>query len=103
MSETTNSDRADRAAALLLTYQQQHDTGNDEPDSVMADLIADLMHHARRSMGLDDDRIEEVIERARGHFQAELEEEEGTDPPETTLEMADAYLRANGIDPERIG
>lgn len=45
----------------------------DDPETVLTDLIADCYHLAHRD-GLD---MERVLRLAQGHFEAEIEEEEG--------------------------
>lgn len=45
MTEPTNLDRAARVAALLDQYADAHDKGS-EPETVLTDVLADLMHWA---------------------------------------------------------
>lgn len=70
----------------------------EEADVVTIDLIEHLVNIevTRAQQGPTYGPITSAID-------AFLQELQGGEGQETTLEQADAYLRANGIDPERIG
>ena len=65
-----NADRAERGEAALLTtdYDGQ---GEDDRQTYMGDVIANLMHLANRE-GLDFD---DALAAGRGHYEAEVAEE----------------------------
>jgi len=70
--EPDNQERADWAKRALITFAA--DTGLDmeeEPETAISDLLADLMHLARQ-MGLDWDQ---AMETATMNYDAEVEEE----------------------------
>jgi hypothetical protein len=65
----TNRTRAEWAAACISVFM--HQTGCDLGDS-LGDLLCDLMHWSKQN-GFD---FELAFERARGHFEAELLDED---------------------------
>ena len=68
-SERAERERAERAAAIIAAYAEQHDKGEPVADTLV-DLIADIAHFCDREK-LD---FEEISERAAWHRGAEVEE-----------------------------
>lgn len=70
--ERTNADRAtDGAKAVAI-----HNTDENDVQTGLVDLLADLMHYASEEQGLD---FEAALDTARMHFQAEVDEEAADD------------------------
>ena len=70
-TEPTNESRADFAEKTLWFYANLKDAGQFPDESTLSDLLADLMHLARR---VDAD-FESAISTARVNFNAEVQEE----------------------------
>ena len=68
MTTENNATRADRAFRLTLVYRQWIGADEDDPETVLADLLADLMHNADTE-GSDFDA---VLDRARSHYAEEV-------------------------------
>ncbi len=66
--EALNAEREARGVAVLDRYTAEHDRG-EEPEAALSDLLADLMHAGRGRYN-----FETALDRARGHFYAELRE-----------------------------
>ena len=67
MTTENNATRADRAFNLTLVYRQWIGADEDDPETVLADLLADLMHNADTE-GSD---FEATLDRARRHYEDE--------------------------------
>lgn len=63
-----NIDRAEHGHQTLLAYYGHEYCGVEDPDTVLTDCLADLMHHAR-DIGTD---WEACINRATMHYDAEV-------------------------------
>jgi len=61
---TENQKRADRAYRLGLIYRQWIGAEEDDPETVLADLLADMMHE-------HPDDFDAALDRARRHFEEE--------------------------------
>lgn len=72
----TNEERAERGWAILEMYAMSYGDPNDHTAN-LTDVLADLMHLSKwqSERKLHFDRSLEI---ARGHFEAELEEEQLT-------------------------
>lgn len=71
--EGQNDDRATWAEEALLKFGRE--TGQDlriEPDELVSDFIADLMHWCDRN-GVD---FEDMVRRGKGHYEEETAEEQ---------------------------
>jgi hypothetical protein len=72
----TNAERAMWAETGLLEYATGKEGGEefyDDAELVLSDFLTDLMHYAQRQ-GIDFIRC---IDRAKGHYEEEVSEEEG--------------------------
>jgi len=88
----TNEQRATAALAALERvdkYQPLHTQEGIDPDSI-ADLVADLLHLARRNQ-IEPDY---VIETAKINFQAEVEEEAQVENPEEPTPEREKYAKS---------
>jgi hypothetical protein len=72
MEEETNQKRAERAESLIKKYDHSLDNLGEIDETLVSDVLADLMHYCRRN----DIDIEETIEMAFLHFHEEVREEE---------------------------
>lgn len=71
-----NAQRAAWAETALLKYSIAKEGGEelyDIPESVLTDILADLMHYAARE-SIDFNRC---LDQATGHYEAEVSEEAG--------------------------
>lgn len=77
--EATNEMRAEWAQKAVDAFAIATGIQNEDPETQISDLLADLMHLAT-SEGLD---FRGLLDRARGHFEEEEAEEqfENLDPP----------------------
>lgn len=81
MKEITNKERAEFARAALEAYARNKDGGYEpnELDTILTDLLADLMHligRSRKSRKFFDRDLEIYVDCARDHYVEELQEEE---------------------------
>jgi hypothetical protein len=75
MTETTNKDRAEWGGMALLEYAIAKGSNGglyDPPETVLTDLLCDLMHYAE----LKEIDFAACLERARMHYDAEKAEED---------------------------
>lgn len=75
MSEVTNNERAEWAEEAVETFRHTTHMVDDEVETVVKDLIANMFHMAKRK-GFN---LDEVIEDARSCFEEEDLEESGED------------------------
>ena len=85
MTTENNATRADRAFRLTLVYRQWIGADEDDPETVLADLLADLMHNADTE-GSDFDA---TLDRARMHYA----EETGPECESCRTHMSDEAAR----------
>ena len=85
MTTENNTTRADRAFRLTLVYRQWIGADEDDPETVLADLLADLMHNADTE-GSDFDA---ALDRARSHYA----EETGPECESCRTHMSDEAAR----------
>ena len=67
MTTENNATRADRAFRLTLVYRQWIGADEDDPETVLADLLADLMHNA----DTESTDFDAVLDRARRRYEDE--------------------------------
>lgn len=74
MNDPTNTDRAMWAQAAVTTFAEitRMDSAGEDDETIMADLLADLMHLAE-SKDID---WAATLERATGHYEYEKEHDE---------------------------
>ena len=63
--ETTNEDRAGWANHALAHYQSVKQCGDEDHDTIVQDLITDLLHT------LEDEDADRLVELALGHYKHE--------------------------------
>ena len=61
---TENQTRADRAYRLALVYRQWVGADEDDPETVLADILADMMHE-------HPEDFDAALDRARRNYDAE--------------------------------
>ena len=66
MTTENNATRADRAYRLTLIYRQWTG-GEDDPETVLGDLLADLMHNA----DIEGSDFDAALDRARMYYEDE--------------------------------
>lgn len=69
----TNRDRANWALAALETFRHGVHMKGEDTETVLGDLLADLMHLCR----LDGHDFDAALRAAQEHFAAEIVEEDG--------------------------
>lgn len=71
----TNDDRALWAEQAMMKFARvtRMDTAGEDDETILSDLLANLMHMAR----LKEINWDEVYNRATSHFEEEVQEEEG--------------------------
>lgn len=72
MSVPTNAQRAERAFRITLVYQGWTGADGEDAETLIVDIVADLMHEVRMHQG---DNFEEILERARVHHDAERDDD----------------------------
>lgn len=85
--EPTNDERAERAHEALMSYVQAKGDVLEENNSEIGDLIADLLHLARKwnELNNEDESVEQVIRLGKMHYDAEVDEESDSDSEQETV------------------
>jgi hypothetical protein len=83
----TNEERATEARKVLEAFAKSSGQRiEDERDHVVCDLLADMMHYCRE----EGVCFEKLVERARMHFEEEVDEEDLEGKPTYTCDVCEA-------------
>ena len=78
--EPTNQDRAERGRRALEAWNQGEDLLQEDMQTVIVDVIADLLHLAFEEGVTTGTPAGGIVQMAKDHYDSEIEEEYGASP-----------------------